>query len=103
MRSIMKERSMQKRIAVVPFMLIMMCLCTVARADENPLLGTWRLKSFVREVAGTGDRYNQLGEHPDGYLSYSSDGRMFAFFVSGDSHDRTTNPPTKSGSGSINR
>jgi Lipocalin-like domain len=89
----MKERSMHKRIAVVPFMLIMMCLCMLARADENPLLGTWRLKSFVREVAGTGDRYNQLGEHPDGYLSYSSDGRMFAFFVSGD-QPRPRNEPT---------
>jgi hypothetical protein len=29
-----------------------------AVAEENPLLGTWKLKSFVREVAGTGERYN---------------------------------------------
>ena len=35
---------------------------------------------IVREVAGTGERYDQLGVHPDGYLSYSPDGRMFAFF-----------------------
>jgi hypothetical protein len=55
-----------------------------ARADAPSLLGTWQLKSFVREVSGTGERYNQLGDHPGGYLSYSSDGRMSVFFVSSD-------------------
>lgn len=33
MRSFMKERSMHKRIVGVPFMLIMVCLFTLARAD----------------------------------------------------------------------
>ncbi len=36
----------------------------------------------MREVAGTGKRYNQLGERPDGYISYGADGRMLVFFVS---------------------
>jgi hypothetical protein len=93
MRSLMKGRSMHKRIAVVSLILVMLCLSTLARADANPLLGTWRLKSFVREVAGTGERYNQLGDHPDGYLSYSSDGRMLVFFVSGD-QPRPRNEPS---------
>ena len=75
---------MHKRVAVVSFTLIMLCLSTLARAGENPLLGTWQLKSFVREVAGTGERYNQLGDHPDGYISYAPDGRMLVFLVSGD-------------------
>ena len=75
---------MHKRIAVVSFTLAMLCLSTLARADANPLLGTWQLKSFVREVAGTGERYNQLGDHPNGYISYSPDGRMVVLFVSGD-------------------
>lgn len=65
----------------------------VAVADDNPLLGTWKLKSFVREVAGAGERYNQMGEHPDGYLSYASDGRMLAFFVS-DNQLRPRTEPT---------
>ncbi len=30
-------------------------------AEDNPVVGTWRLKSFVREIVGTGERYNQLG------------------------------------------
>jgi Lipocalin-like domain len=65
-------------------MLALFCLSAYAsdQAGDNPLLGTWRLKSFVREVAGTGERYNQLGERPDGFLSYSADGRMLVFFVS---------------------
>jgi hypothetical protein len=54
---------------------------TVALAGENPVLGTWKLKSFVREVTATGEKFNQLGEHPNGYLSYSADGRMYAILT----------------------
>jgi hypothetical protein len=50
----------------------------IALAGENPVLGTWKLKSLVREVAATGEKINQFGEHPNGYLSYSPDGRMYA-------------------------
>jgi hypothetical protein len=71
-------------VLVIPIVLIMLCLATLAHAQTDPLLGTWRLRSFVREVAGTGERYNQLGDRPDGYLVYSPDGRMLALFVSGD-------------------
>jgi hypothetical protein len=71
----------------------MQFLSTLAQADANLLLGTWRLKSFVREVTATGERYDQLGDHPDGYLTYSSDGRMIAFFVSGN-QPRPRNEPS---------
>jgi len=54
---------------------------TIVTADENPILGTWKVKSFVREVSATGERYNVFGEHPNGYLSYSSDGRMSEIVV----------------------
>ena len=50
----------------------------IALAGENPVLGTWKLKSFVREVTATGEKINQYGEHPSGYLGYSADGRMYA-------------------------
>jgi hypothetical protein len=49
--------------------------------DQNPVLGTWKLKSWVRVVPATGERYNQAGEHPNGYISYSADGRMYAIMV----------------------
>ncbi|MDR5782767.1 lipocalin-like domain-containing protein [Caballeronia sp. LZ065] len=75
---------MHATFTAIRVMLLTLCLSSLAWADSNPLLGTWRLKSFVREVAGTGERYNQLGDHPDGYLTYSPDGRMLALFVSGE-------------------
>ena len=47
----------------------------------------------MRDVAGTGARDNQLGEHPDGYLSYSADDRMLVLFVS-DEQPRPRAEPT---------
>jgi hypothetical protein len=47
----------------------------------DAVIGTWRLQSYVREVLATGERYNQFGEDPDGYLGYAPDGRMYAIFV----------------------
>src|SRR6516225_9963767 len=67
---------MKMRAALTGLMLLLSPTFTLA--DENPLLGTWKMKSFVREVTATGEKYNQLGEHPTGYLSYSADGRMYA-------------------------
>jgi Lipocalin-like domain len=46
-------------------------------ADGNPLIGTWKLNSYVMTTT-TGERSTPFGEHPSGYLSYSSDGRMHA-------------------------
>ena len=45
------------------------------------ILGTWKLISYVREVFGSEERFNQFGENPAGYLGYSPDGRMYAIFV----------------------
>ena len=55
---------------------------TIALAEENPVLGTWKLKSFVREITATGEKINQMGEHPSGYIGYSADGRMYAIATS---------------------
>lgn len=79
--------------ALLP-VVFMACLASApVRAANEPLVGTWRLKTFVREVAGTTERYNQLGEHPDGYLTYGADGRMLVFFVS-DEQPRPSSEPT---------
>jgi hypothetical protein len=43
--------------------------------NGNPLLGTWKLKSYV-VTAATGARSTPYGENPTGYLCYSADGRM---------------------------
>ncbi len=74
---------MSRRMLLISLWLAVLGTMSASAAD-NSLLGTWRLRSFVREVSGTGERYNQMGDQPDGYISYTSDGRMLAFFVSAD-------------------
>jgi hypothetical protein len=71
---------MNKCVAFTALMLLLSP--TIALAGENPVLGTWKLKSFVREVTATGEKFNQMGEHPSGYISYSADGRMYAIATS---------------------
>jgi hypothetical protein len=47
----------------------------------NPVLnviGTWKLQPLVYEATATGERSSPFGDHPDGYLSYSADGHMYA-------------------------
>jgi Lipocalin-like domain len=69
------------RVAAIVFALLLILLASAARSADNPLIGTWKLKSYVREVAATGERYNERGEHPNGYLAYSADGRMYAIIT----------------------
>src|SRR5262245_6774258 len=54
---------------------------TIAVAGDNPVLGTWKLKSIVHEVTATGEKIHEFGEHPSGYISYSADGRMYAIAI----------------------
>ena len=65
-----------------------------AVAGENPVLGTWKLKSQVRVVTATGEKFDQMGEHPKGNLSYSADGRMFAIVTSDNRIKPLTANPT---------
>jgi hypothetical protein len=69
------------RVAAFVFALLLILPASAVRCADNPLIGTWRLKSYVREVAATGERYNERGEHPNGYLAYSADGRMYAIIT----------------------
>jgi hypothetical protein len=55
--------------------------------NASPVLGTWKLRSYEREEIATGRRHNQFGDHPDGYIGYAPDGRMYAMFIR---HDRIT-------------
>ena len=71
---------MRKRAALAP--LVLSLFPTIVLAGENPVLGTWKLKSFVRVLAATGERINLFGDHPEGYISYSTDGRMYAIGTS---------------------
>jgi hypothetical protein len=71
---------MTKTVGVLSATLLILSV-TAAFAGENPLLRTWKLKAFVREVAATGERYDERGEHPNGFLGYAADGRMYAIIT----------------------
>ncbi len=63
---------------------VLLLLPISAPAGENPVLGTWKLQSFMREVLATGERYKEFGAKPDGYITYLPDGRMTAIRVRGE-------------------
>jgi hypothetical protein len=48
------------------------------------VIGTWSLQSYVRERLSDGQRHNQFGDAPVGYIGYSPDGRMYAIFTRND-------------------
>lgn len=52
-------------------------------AGGNPLVGTWKLQSYVLTTTA-GERSTPFGDHPSGYLSYSPDGRMYAIGTADD-------------------
>jgi hypothetical protein len=49
-----------------------------------PVIGTWSLRSYVRERLSDGQRHNQFGDSPVGYIGYAADGRMYAIFTRND-------------------
>ncbi len=58
------------------FVLLLILLAdSSASADPKDLLGTWRLKSFVRELAVSGERCDQLGTHHGVYVLFTAGGR----------------------------
>ena len=67
---------------------------SIATADDNSIVGTWRVQSFVREVVATGERQNEFGEKPTGYIIYQPDGRMFFVLVGDNRAKPTGTPPT---------
>jgi hypothetical protein len=50
-------------------------------ANAAALLGTWRMTSWTREAAATGEITDAMGADPNGYIAYHADGRMMALVV----------------------
>jgi hypothetical protein len=75
---------MYHSIKSVALALVVLLPSMAAWAGENSLVGTWAMKSFVFEPIGSGERYYPLGEHAKGYVSYSSDGRMYLIQTTAD-------------------
>jgi hypothetical protein len=79
------EESPMKQVA--PFALLgALCVSAAQPADASQALivGTWKLQSFTREIIASGKRDKPFGERPNGYLSYSPDGRMYGIMTNGD-------------------
>ena len=48
---------------------------------NEDLYGTWRLLNYSERVLATGEASAYFGNSPQGFLSYSRDGRMFAIIA----------------------
>ncbi len=62
------------------------CLGQTATAQQHHTcngaqLGTWKLQSLTTEYLDTHEVVMPFGAHPNGYLSYSPDCRMYAIIV----------------------
>jgi hypothetical protein len=62
--------------------------------DRSPLVGTWRMLTWQREFADTGERIDALGADPVGFVSYSDDGRVHAIVVKRDRRVPKSVPPS---------
>ncbi|HMR34126.1 MAG TPA: lipocalin-like domain-containing protein [Geminicoccaceae bacterium] len=45
---------------------------------SRDLVGTWELRSFLLEDAATGERRAVLGQHPNGFLVLTAEGRLIS-------------------------
>jgi len=64
--------------------LLALLMPSIVQAADNPVIGTWKMQTYTREVLKTGARSNAFGDKPDGYIAYSPDGRMYAIFGPGE-------------------
>jgi len=55
-----------------------------ASSVQQPLLGTWKLISYVGEEIPSGAKSDVMGPNPTGYINYGPDGRMIVIIVGSD-------------------
>lgn len=69
-----------------------------AEQQNNPmashLLGTWKLMSVIREEVPSGATIDLMGPNPQGFITYSADGRMVALLVRSDRQKPVSNTAT---------
>ena len=57
----------------------------IAAADQHaPIEGVWKLVSYQLEFQDGGQQVLPLGDHPNGWLILTSEGRMMVYFESPD-------------------
>jgi hypothetical protein len=62
----------------------------VRAEDANPLVGTWRLVSFDREIVATKEVVHAFGGHATGFAIYTANGRFMSMYI-----DSTRKPPAQ--------
>ncbi len=66
------------------FVLALFLVAQPSFADERTkLVGLWKLVSYEVEVQATGEKMAVMGQHPTGYVNFSSEGRVF-FVLTGE-------------------
>jgi hypothetical protein len=56
-----------------------------AQTDQaNPIVGTWKVVSYVREEIPSGAKSDVMGAHPSGYINYGPDGRVMVTIIGSD-------------------
>src|SRR5215471_4154221 len=69
------------RLSMVAIGIAMTVVCSNASpASSADLVGTWKFVSYMR-TDEQGKNVNVMGEHPDGYLIYTPEGRMMVIVV----------------------
>jgi hypothetical protein len=54
------------------------------QAAGNPLLGTWKMTGWTRELTETKEKSDAFGPNPQGWITYSPSGRMTVLVVKSD-------------------
>ena len=79
---------------------LLLCLVPPQRVPaqdlQTSIVGVWKLTSFTRKDAQSGQVTNVFGEQPVGYLMYTKAGRIFAFLVGTDRKPPAAVEPTDS-------
>jgi hypothetical protein len=63
-----------------------------ARAEDNPLVGTWRIVSYEREIVDTKAVSKGFGGNPIGFVTFTPDGHISLMIV--DAKRKTPAQPT---------
>jgi Lipocalin-like domain len=49
--------------------------------QRDSIVGTWKVRSYIREEIPSGAKSDVMGPHPSGYINYGPDGRMMVIIV----------------------
>jgi len=82
---------MKKRVLLIATLALTSALVVRERAEvpaqeksANPLVGTWKMMSWTRELTATGEISDAFGPNPRGWINYSPSGRMMVLVVKSD-------------------